>query len=127
MPPQSFKSLFQIKTHSGWQVLIDSRIRKFLARMNTKLGYSSHYFTFHTFRRSGANLAFNSRVPIQQIKSHGTWTSECVWGYIQQDQAFGENIASSLANVVNARCCSTVGLEGILYIHFFVNLSLLGS
>ena len=99
--PTGNNPLFQIKTQSGWQLLIDSTIRKFLAKMNTKLDYSSHYFTFHIFRRSGATLAFNSHVPIQQIKSHGAWTSECVWRYIQQDQALGENIASTLAIVVN--------------------------
>ena len=100
--PSSNDPLFQISTSSGWQVLIDSRIRTFLTQMNTKLGYPPHHFTFHTFRRSEAPLAFNSHVPIQQIKSHGAWTSECVWRYIQQDQVLGENIPSTLATVINA-------------------------
>ena len=92
--------LFQIKSPSGWQVLIESRVRNFLAKMNVKMGYPSKHFTFHTFRRSGASLAYNSHVPIQHIKSHGSWSSECVWRYIQQDQAIGENMAISLARVV---------------------------
>ena len=100
--PTGNDPLFQINTLCGWQVLVDSRIRKFLKKMNVSLGFSPHHFTFHTFRRSGATLAFNSHVPNQQIKSHGAWTSECVWRYIQQDQAQGENIASALATVVNA-------------------------
>ena len=92
--------LFQIKTVNGWLVITDSRIRKVLAKLNTKLGYPSSHFTFHTFRRSGATLAFNSHVPIQKIKHHGSWTSDCVWRYIQQDPQYSQDIASVFASVV---------------------------
>ena len=60
--------LFQIKSPSGWQVLIDSRVRKFLSKMNVKMGYPSKHFTFHIFQRSGASLPYNSHVPIQHIR-----------------------------------------------------------
>ena len=99
--PQQHQPLFQIKTPSGWQPLIDSRIRKCLSKINQKMGYQPNFFTFHTFRCSGATLAYNSHVPLQQIKTHGSWASDCVWRYIQQDQSMGETIASSLARAVD--------------------------
>ena len=99
--PQQDQPLFQIQTTIGWSSLTDTRIRKTLASLNEKLGYHKHYFTFHTFRRSGATLAYNSHVPIQQIQTHGSWASECVWRYIQQDQKMGENIANTFARVLH--------------------------
>ena len=94
--------LFQLKSLAGWVLLTDSRVRKTLKHINLALGLNPSYFTFHSFRRSAATLAFNSHVPIQSIKRHGTWTSDCVWCYIQADQSSGEQLACALANVINA-------------------------
>ena len=63
------------------------------------LGLNPSHFTFHSFRRSGATLAFNFHVPIQR---HGTWTSDCVYRYIQADQSSGEQLACALANAIDA-------------------------
>ena len=65
------------------------------------LGLNPHFFTFYSFRRSGATFAYNSQVPIQQIKHHGTWSSEIVWRYIQADHSAGENVALSLAAAID--------------------------
>ena len=70
--------LFQILTGSGFQLVTESRLRKVLSKLNVKLGLDPHHFTFHTFRCSGATCAYNAHVPLQSIKSHGSWTSECV-------------------------------------------------
>ena len=94
-------SLFQWKGLAGWVPLTDSRVRKTLKRINVALGLNPSFFTFHSFRRSAATLAFNSHVPIQSIKRHSTWTSDCVWRYIQADQSSGEQLACALANVIN--------------------------
>ena len=94
--------LFQINTSSGWQVITDSRIRKTLSRLNEKMGFSKHHFTFHTFQRSGASLAYNSHVPIQKIKQHGSWTSECVWRYIQENNTYSKDIADSFAQLIQS-------------------------
>ena len=97
--PADCDPLFQIPSATGFHVLIDSRIRKTLARLNVKMGFPSNYFTFHTFRRSGATLAYNSNVSIQKIKHHGSWTLECVWRYINQDQSMGECVTTSFAKI----------------------------
>ena len=99
--PSGNQPLFQIYRAGKWQVIIDSRIRKVLSKLNVKLGFHPHNFSFHTFRRSGASLAYNSHIPIKKIKHHGSWTSDCVWKYIQADQNFSQDIASSFAKVVN--------------------------
>ena len=98
--PAPDSPLFQIYTNSTWVVVTDSRIRKVLAKLNIKMGFPKNYFTFHTFRRSGATLAFNSHVPIQKIKHHGSWTSDCVWRYIQQDATYSQDIATTFAKVI---------------------------
>ena len=100
--PTGNQPLFQIYSRPGWQVVLHRRIRKVLTKLNVKMGYAPHHFTFHTFRRSGATLAYNSLMPIQKIKYHGSWTSDYVWRYIQQDSTFSQDIAMSFARLINA-------------------------
>ena len=100
-PMSTVTSLFQIHGNTSWQPLTDSKVRKCLKTINVSLGLNPHFFTFHSFRRSGATFAYNFHVPIQQIKRHGTWSSECVWRYIQADHSAGESLASSLAAAIN--------------------------
>ena len=96
-----FRSLFQVHTAMGWQTLMDTKVRKCLKAINMTLGLNPHFFTFHSLRRSGATFAYNCHVPIQHIKRHGTWSSECVWHYNQADHSAGETLAFSLANAIN--------------------------
>ena len=100
-PMSPTTSVFQIHNKSSWQPLTDTKVRKCLKAINVSLGLNPHFFTFHSFRRSGATFAYNSHVPIQQIKRHGTWSSECVWRYIQADHSAGETLAFSLAAAIN--------------------------
>ena len=100
-PMSPHASLFQVSTPSGLVPLTDSRVRKTLKNINRKLGYNPAHFTFHDFRRSGATFAFNAQIPIQAIKRHGTWSSNCVWKYIQSDHTSGDHIANALASVID--------------------------
>ena len=72
-----------------------------LKRLNIALGLNPSHFTFHSFRRSEATLAFNSHILIQSIKRHGTWTSDIVFHYIQADQSSGEQLACALADAID--------------------------
>ena len=101
-PMSADHSAFQAKMQSDWQSITDSKIRKCLTSINMTLGLNPHFYTFHSFRRSGAIFAYNAHIPVQQIKRHGTWISECVWHYIQADHSSGENLALSLANAIDA-------------------------
>ena len=93
--------LFQWQGLAGSSPLIDSTVKKTLKKINMALGLNPSHFSFHNFHRSGATLAFNSHVPIQSIKRHGTWTSDCVYRYIQADQSSGEQLACALANAID--------------------------
>ena len=66
--------------------MTDSRVRKTLAKIVERMHLPKGYYTFHTVRRSGASAAYNANVPVPSIKEHGTWTSECVWTYIQSNE-----------------------------------------
>ena len=99
MSPDS--SLFQINSTRGYITLTDSRIRKILKKVNQTLGLNPAFHTFHDFRRSGATFAYDSHIPIQDIKRHGTWSSKCVWRYIQSDHTSGESLATTLASTIN--------------------------
>ena len=78
----SSTSLFQYRNNKVWLPMTDSKVRKCLKYINVKLGLHPSFFTFHSLRRSGATLAYNSHIPICDIQSHGTWSSDCVWRYI---------------------------------------------
>ena len=69
--------------------------------VNQNLGLHSAYFTFCDFRRSGATFAFNSHIPIQDIKRHETWPSACVLQYIESAYSSGKSIAIVLASAIN--------------------------
>ena len=78
--------LFQVKNEAvQWVPLTDSKVRRNFIQILTRLGLEHSGISLHTFRRSGATLAFNSNVSIPNIQSHGTWMSDCVWRYIIQD------------------------------------------
>ena len=94
--------LFQVFTRSGFQLVTESRLRKVLSKLNVRLGLDSHHFTFHVFKRSGATCTYNAHVPLQSIKTHGSWASECVWTYIQEDEARSSEVASSFSSMINA-------------------------
>ena len=102
-PMSPASSLLQIHNALGLNPLIDSRVRKALKTINVHLGFPPNFFTFHDFRQSGATFAYNFHVPIQQIKRHGTWSSDWVWGYIQSDHTSGENLADALAASIHAK------------------------
>ena len=95
--------LFQIKKTHCLTPLTDSRVRKALKCINSHLGLRPNFFTFHDFRCSGATFVYHSHIPIQEIKRHGTWSSDCVWGYIQSDHSSSETLADAVASTVNAR------------------------
>ena len=76
--------------------MTDSRVRKSLSALNVKLGFPSSFFTFHAFQHSGATLGYKAHAPIQSIKDQGTWTSECVWRYIQFDGDNSDSVAVAL-------------------------------
>ena len=65
----------------GLVPLTDSVARRHLRQVSTIMQVIPH-FKFHDFRRAGSTWAFHFSVPLDEIKAHGTWASDCVWRYI---------------------------------------------
>ena len=65
--------------------LSQSLLRKRLATILKLMDLPLLGFGFHTFCRSGATLAFDSNIPLHNIKKHGVWNSDAVWSYISDN------------------------------------------
>ena len=82
VPPTS--PMFSFYNGSGTLTIINqSQIRQALNAVLKSVGIFSKFYSFHTFRRSGAALAYTLDVPLDNIKNHGTWSSDAVWTYIR--------------------------------------------
>ena len=95
MPSGANLPLFQYKE---WVPLTDTKVRRHLNLLLTRLGLAASGFTSHTFRRSGATFVFNNNVPLQNIQRHGTWTSDCVWRYVTDSTDAGEQVANMFSS-----------------------------
>lgn len=85
-PPEH--PMFFYYNNKGSKVIIgETHVRAALRQVLNRLDLDSSKLGFHTFRRSGATLAYQLGVPIQHIQSHGTWMSDAVWTYIKASPA----------------------------------------
>ena len=57
IPGSDNDPLFATNAHDSLYPLTDSMVRKHLKRVLALLGLQNDWYTFHTFRRSGASLA----------------------------------------------------------------------
>ena len=53
-----------------------------LKKLIDKIGLDSNLYSTHSFRRGGCTFAFKSKVPIDLMKSHGDWKSDCYQKYL---------------------------------------------
>ena len=65
--------------------ITERAVRQHLKIILKDLNLDHVQMSFHTFRRSGATLAYNLDIKIDDIKCHGTWRSEAVQSYIVTD------------------------------------------
>ncbi len=75
--------MFAFIGQSGLETITQHQVCSHLHSIMLLMGLNPISHTFHTFRHSGASLAFQLQVYIQDIQSHGTWLSDAVWTYIQ--------------------------------------------
>ena len=91
-----FTPLFTIKSKPVSQFQVRAHLHKVLSI----IGLDPTLYTFHTFRRSGATLAFNSNVNINSIKRHGTWNSDTEHQYIISDPNKASEVANMFQNII---------------------------
>ena len=68
-------------------------------RLITRLHLPTACYTLHSLRKGGATLCHNMGVPLDKIKTHGTWTSDAVLSYITADTA---TISSTMATAIRS-------------------------
>jgi hypothetical protein len=82
--PAPTAPLFLMPSATGkLTVVAIPQLRSSFSKLVSQLHLSSKDFSLHSLRRGGATLAFQSGVPLEVIKAHGTWTSDSVWGYLK--------------------------------------------
>ena len=82
-------------------VITQSQLRSHLRKVLLQINVDPSVHSFHTFRRSGATLAFNSGVDISHIKRHGTWLSDAVHTYIVSDPQNASAVSRTFANLLS--------------------------
>ena len=96
LPSRFQKAAENVPVHQGIPTLVLLNFSTILK----KLQLQQSHITFHSLRRSGATLAFNSKVPIQDIQSHGIWMSDCVWSYITQNHQASDRVALTFQSLL---------------------------
>ena len=85
--------------------MLRKRLATFLRMMDLPLlGYG-----FHTFRRSGATIAFDADISLTSIQMHGAWHSYFVWSYISDNTTQSLQVPLALQTLAN----STIMLLGL--------------
>ena len=82
IPRQLDDPLFLLKSGTTIKYLTTYKVRLVLASLVKSMGLHPSDFGFHAFRRSGASLAFNNKVPLENIQAHGNWKSNAIWVYL---------------------------------------------
>ena len=97
LPPTA--PLFATNTPPFHQI-IDTQVRQALRTILTNRNINHVGHGFHTFRRSGATLAYNHSVPLQNIMSHGLWRSSAVWTYLQNASQAPSIIPTTFSSII---------------------------
>ena len=93
-PASKNDPLFLVWSANRLQTLTDSVARKHLKKVCLLLDIKPS-LTFHSFRRSGTTWAFHKGVPLEHIMSHGLWSSEAVWRYIQSQPSSSSRVSAA--------------------------------
>ena len=91
--------LFANNVHLHTQV-IDTHIRDALRKVLLHTNITSKGHGFHAFRRSGATLAFDNNIQIQNIMSHGLWKSSTIWTYLENASQAPSIITTTFSKVI---------------------------
>ena len=80
------------------QSMLCKRLATFLRMMDLPLlGYG-----FHTFRRSGAPIAYDVDISLASIQMHGAWRSNSVWSYISDNTSQSLQVPLALQTIANS-------------------------
>ena len=83
-----------------FHLVIDTTLQDGLRKVLMYLGIPLTGHGFHTFRRSGATLAYDNNVDLQHIMAHGLWRSSAVWTYLQNASQAPSIVPLTFASVI---------------------------
>ena len=75
-------SLFNVKSHSGYQTLLAAQATNFLKECISFIGLDESRYSLHSFRRGGASFAFCSGASPQFVKAQGDCVSDAYLVYL---------------------------------------------
>ena len=101
IPADKNSPLFLLKRPTKISVLTDSVARKHLKEVSKILKCASN-LTFHAFRKAGATWAFQHGVPLEHIKTHGTWASDAVYTYLNASTSLSSPVASAFRTALHS-------------------------
>jgi hypothetical protein len=62
----------------------------------------SSTYTLHSLRKGGATFCHEVGVPLDHIKSHGTWESDTVWTYLNPDIIHKSVISNTMSQAIQS-------------------------
>ena len=75
--------LFVLKSGQDKILLTTFKVGATLSKALIRMGLKPKDYGFHCFRRSGACLPLELKVPLENIQIHGHWRSDAVWRYLK--------------------------------------------
>ena len=77
-------------------------LAKQLRRLICRLRLPPSQYTLHSLRQGGATYCHSLGIPVEQIKSHGTWASDTVWTYINPTHTHRSVIPTAMAKAIQS-------------------------
>jgi hypothetical protein len=69
-------------------------------RLIRLLGLPPSTYTLHSLRKGGATLCHSLGLPLDQIKAHGTWSSDAVYTYLHPSHGQPSVVATAMTQAV---------------------------
>ena len=88
---------FSVKHFGSLTEFMVNHLKNILSTLNV----DTNVHGFHTFRRSGATLAYNLDTSMEEIKRHGTWRSNAVNSYIVADPLKAAGVSNKFKKFFN--------------------------
>lgn len=79
------------------QVITTAQLAAGFGELINSVGLDRQAYSLHSLRRGGASAAYQQGVNAEDLKRHGTWQSEAMWGYISHSPTADSSVPTALA------------------------------
>ena len=102
--------------HDEKVILTSFKVRNVLSKAIRSMDPEAKDYGFQCFRKSGANLVLEMKVPLEHIKRHGHWKSD---GHLILSKGLSKNIWFSSTNLsmpCNLNCFLPLHFSLVLFV-----------